>query len=684
MYSRRYERLILLLTFSVCVAVTGQLSAAVVDVRIDVREPFAEGHTFGRSGPYERIAGRMLIAVDPEAAVNARVTDIKLAPRTSNGMVQFWTDFFLLKPVNPELGNQRLIFDVSNRGNKVLMNSFNGAGGNDPNTLANAGNGFLMRQGYTVVWIAWNGDAIPGNNRMQIDLPIATNNGEPITSKIYAEITVNEKSFSEPFYWGNSNPYPTVDLDNRTATLAIRPNRREPAVDVPHEQWAFARVENEEVISDAKHLYVKAGFQPGMIYELLYTGKDPRVMGLGFVAVRDGVSYLRYPRAAESRLNIGSIEKAYIFGVSQSGRFIHHYLYDGFNGDDQGRIVFDGAMPHVGGGGKGLFNYRFGQTTRHGSQHEDNWYPSDFFPLNTVPQHDPVTGRSGDTFARSRANGLLPRIFFTGTSTEYWTRATSLLHTDVTGTTDADVDPNVRIYFITGAQHGNSSSSNRGMFQHQRNTLDHRPVLRALLVALDRWVSEDEEPPPSSYPRIDDGTLVDLETWRKAFPPIPGSTKAAHVYTPLRLNYGPRWESEGIADIIPPEVGEPFRTLVPAVDDEGIELAGIKLPAVSVPLATYSGWNVRGASSGAEGMLGRWAGSQWPLARSAAERQATNDPRRSILERYPTHAQYIGRVAQAALQLHKQRLLLEEDVVRIVDESADTNYWSSQPPSKKD
>lgn len=654
------------------------VSAEVVRIEVESRVPFADGHRFGRTGSYEKLTGRLFLEVDPAADANRRVVDLSLAPRNSAGRVEFATDFCLLLPADPTKGNRRLIFGVNNRGNKLLLGAFNERGGNDPTTLADAGNGFLMREGYTVLWCGWNGDVRPGNQRMQIDLPIAKQDGQPITGKVYAEICVNRHEYSQPFDWGNTNSYPVVAGMEEQATLTMRADRGQTPVEVPHDEWAFARFENGDAIPDPRHLYVKEGFRPGWLYELVYTARDPRVTGLGFAAVRDVVAFFRH--AEEDAIGTknpmaGMVQYAYIFGISQSGRFIHHFLHDGFNTDEQQRMVFDAALPHVAGAGKGLFNYRFAQTTRHGSQHEDNLYPSDFFPLNTVPQEDPVTGRRGDTFALPRARGHLPKIFFTLTSTEYWCRAASLLHTDVSGTRDAAIDPNVRVYLFAGNQHGVSRSSARGIYQHQINTLNHRPLLRALLVAMDRWVTTGEEPPSSQYPKIADGTLVPLEIWKRSFPRLPEVRLPDAVYTPLRLDSGPRWTTEGIADHVPPQVGAPYRVLVPAVDADGNELGGIRLPSVSVPLASYSGWNLRGASAGAEGHLARWSGSQWPFSVTRDDRQKTGDPRLSIRERYPTRSSYLADVSEAGLKLYQDRLLLAEDVVQILQSAAGMSYW---------
>ena len=660
----------------------GSVQAEVVKLEITERSSFADGHHFGNVGPYERIKGWLSIAVDPKGALHRRITDIDLVGTNKRGRVEFRTEFFLLKPVDARRGNGRILYDVNNRGNKLAMGAFNnptGGNRNEPRTLSDAGNGFLMRQGYSVLWCGWNGDVRPGGSRIMIELPVVKHSdGSSITSKIYAEICVTGTSKSQPLYWGNSVAYPAVSLDNGSAHLTRRPYRSSPPEEVPHEEWSFARVENGQVLASPGHLHLRDGFRSGWIYELVYTGKDPRATGLGLVAVRDCISFFRYavadPQGTKNPL-ARAIQKAYIFGISQSGRFIHHFLFEAMNTDESGRMVLDGAMPHVGGGGKGQFNYRFAQTTRHGSQHQDNLFASDFFPFNSVPQVDPVTGRKGDSFAKLRARGHLPKVFFTETSAEYWSRAASLLHTDTVGKTDAGIDPNLRLYFFTGAQHGVSSSTSRGIFRNLRNDLDHRPLLRALLVAMDRWVTSGVEPPPTSIPRISEGTLVGLSAWQDQFPDVPGVTKAGIMFRPLRLDPGPRWFTRGIADHVPPKVGPAYNTLVPSVDADGIERAGVKLPTVAVPLGAYSGWNVRGKSGGAEGMLGRFSGSWMPFARTKAERLKSGDPRRSVLERYPTKADYVSGVTSAVLSLRSRKLLLDEDVIRILEKASRQELW---------
>ena len=664
------HRLCLLLVF-----VSLVIRAEVVRVEVTERSSFADGMSFGPAGAYERIKGRMHLETDPLHEANARVSDLKRAPRNAHGKVESWTDFFLLKPVDAKKGNGQLLYDVNNRGNMLALWTFNdGERTNDPKTEAHAGHGFLMKHGFSVLWCGWNGEVqADDTQRLLCGLPIATENGTTITGNAHLEITSTEKVFSRAFSWspwGIGAAFPSVSLDNADATLTMRPHRGADGVEVPRAEWAFGRWENDKFIPDATHVYVKAGLKPGWLYDLVYTAKEPRVTGLGLTAMRDCVAFFHHGEGATNPL-AGAIQKACVFGISQSGRVIHHFLFEGLNTDEHGRAVFDGALIHVAGSGKGMFNHRFRMSTEYGTQHEGHLSGSEFFPLAPLPQTDPVTGESGDSLARSRKSGHTPRILFTQTSTEYWSRAASLLHTDVEGKTDLKLPDDVRVYLIAGAQHLGASDGMNGICQQPRNTLDDRgPVLRAMLVNLSDWMQTGKAPPPSRHPSFADKTLVTFNEWKSQFPKIPALNVPTHAYQPPRLEFGPRFHSEGIADIIPPKVGKPFQTLLPAVNADGNETSGIMLPEVAVPLGTYTGWNLRGAKFGAETMLSPLDGMFIPFAKTKAEREKTGDPRLSLAERYPTRADYLSRLTEAALKLKAQGFLLDEDVVRILERGA--------------
>ena len=672
---------LLLLFFPVAfVTETGQAHAEVVRMEVTHRQPFAEGISFGAVGPYEVLRGRIYAEVDPHALRNQHITDLQLAPRNDRGKVEYWSDFVLLKPVDPLRGNRRLLYDVNNRGNLVALWTFNGAEmSNVPLGPEHAGDGFLMHRGYSVFWCGWNGDVMEdGRDRLRVGLPVARQETGPVSGQVHIEVSVDEPTRSWTFGWspwGVADAYGSVDMNDPQATLTMRPRRSAPGEIVPRDQWAFARWEDGRLLPDPKSIYLPAGLKPGWLYDVVYTAQAPRVAGLGPAAIRDAVSFLRY--SEESPLH-ESVEHAYLFGISQSGRLCNYFLYAGLNADPRNRLVFDGALIHVAGAGRGLFNSRFGLATRYGSPHRENLTPSEEFPFHTVPQYDPVTGQTGEILATLRESGHLPKIFYVQSSTEYWARGASLLHTDVEGRRDVEVDPHVRIYLTSGSQHLGQGPHTRGVGQQPRNILDDRtPILRNLLVALDRWVGNGVSPPESRYPRMEDGTLVTVAEFRNAFPAIPGVNKPQGCYTPVRLDFGPRWRKEGIADFVPPKLGEPYRTLVPQVDADGNELAGIRLPDVSVPLGTYCGWNLRAPEFGAEDMLTDHEGSYLPFPLDVTERQTKQDPRAAILERYPTQAIYLNAYTQATLRLQAEGYLLPEDALKLIRTASQRDYWKT-------
>ena len=669
------------------------LAAEVVRMEITSRESFAGGEEFGDVGAYEIIRGRLHYAVDPTDPANIRIVDIGLAPRNAEGQVEFAGDFVLIKPVDLSRGNHRLLYDVNNRGNLVMIGSCNGVWGNDPG----AGNGFLMRRGYSLLWSAWNWDVLPGAGRLQIELPVATENGKPIEQKIAAEIVLSfetEKVQSQPLAWGNSRCYPPVDASNDSdAVLTVRDSPRGERMPIARDQWRFARLENDEVVPDPTSLFLESGFEPGRIYELIYTVRDPKVVGLGLAAVRDSISFFRFDTEdSEGNANPLTVdaeagtkpdsEYAYIYGVSQSGRFITHMIWQGFHVDEAGRMIFEGARIHVPGGGKGGFNHRFAQTTHHPSHLEGNYMPADHPPFNYLPDDDPGFGGENDVLALAKRMGKVPLIMVTNNALEYWTRSASLIHTDVEGKRDMPVHPNVRIYVTNSAPHRGVRNIESPIYEHTVNPIDVSPVLRALLVAMDRWVSEGAAPPPSAYPRIERGELITAAEHAARFPAIPGMRHPGVNLRPPRVDYGPRFWSEGIIDVVPPAMGEPYATLVAAFDSDGNDIGGIRLPELRVPLGTYQGWNARKAEFGAGDFLGRFEGSFWPFALTEAEREQSGDPRPSIGSRYADREAYIEEIREAVGELVEQGFMLKEDA-DIYREDAVGMAWPPQLQMQK-
>jgi len=544
-----------------------------------------------RSGSYEVIKGIIYLEVDPENPANQLIVDLQLAERNSRGYVEFSTDFELHKPINPDRGNFRLLYFVNNRGNKLGEYHFNHG----------AGKNWLYANGMSYLWCGWNCDVIKSERLLNINVPVVKENGVTIIGKVYAEMIsyANEVVYSRPIVWGGSTAYPFVEEEKSKAALTKRQYRWQEPVEIARKDWFFGRKENGQIVDDPNYVYIKEGFTPGWLYDLVFVAKDPKLTGLGLAAIRDVVSFFKYEKTDENGLNnpLGDkIRYAYGWGHSQSARLLNFFVFQDFNGDEGGRKVFDGILANCPGGGKGQFNSRFAQTTRHGSHHEDNLFPVDFFPFTTVEQFDPITGEQGDGLARARESGYLPKMFYINTSTDYWTRAASLLHTDVEGKKDAEIDPNVRIYAVAGLAH---TESRVGI------------VGRALLRAMDLCVSYGISPPDSQIPKISDGSLVSLDTFAGKFPAIPGSTIHESFYEPYRLNPGSRWNSQGIADFIPPKTGPKYACLVPQVDADGNEIAGVRMPEIVAPLATYIGWSLRSPSF--SNTIRRNAGRVWPL-----------------------------------------------------------------------
>jgi Alpha/beta hydrolase domain len=643
---------------------------AVTALEIKSCSPFAQGQTFGDVGPYQQLDGTVHFAVDPDHPRNAGITDLQRAPRDAQGLMRCSADVRLLQPVASQRGNQRLLLDIVNRGTPTVLTNLNSAVGHqDP------GNGFLMRQGYTVLWCGWQDDvpATPGLIRIQV--PEALDSaGQPITGKIavtfQSDTPLQVQLLSDRLH----RPHPAADVHDQDAVLTVQDHEDAPAHTIPRQQWSFARLEGDRVVPDATSLYLASGFQPGKVYQVVYTTAGAPVIGLGLLAMRDIVSFLRYGAAQEGNPCAGHIHYAYSFGRSQSGRFQRHFLYLGLNQDERERIVFDGLIPLVAGGGRGEFNQRFGQPS---NSHQYSMKNLGFvFPFHDTVQTDPDTGRTDGLLARLASTGVLSKIFFINTSAEYWGGHAALTHTDLDGQRDLVSLETVRIYHLAGTQHtpGNLQLTDTGTAddargQHRPNSVDYRPLLRAALVNLDRWVTLGQAPPPSLHPRLDAGTAVPPAHMATTFQAMPGVHFPLHLRSIARLDFGPGVE-EGIPTLLPPQVGRPYANLVAAVDADGNEITGIRLPDISVPLATYTGWNVRYPDIGGSGQILPLLGSTIPFPATRAERQAAGDPRPSIEERYPSKEDYLRRVQHAAEALVAQGYLLAEDLPTVTEQAS--------------
>ncbi len=646
------------------------------------RMSFADGTQFGRAGAYELLSGRVRYAVDPTAPAYQNVVDLGYAARDAEGRVTYTAEFCLLKPADFARGNRRILFDVINRGNKRAVQFFNDAPhSNQPSTAAHAGNGFLMRQGYTVAWLAWQGDLLAGGGRMTMNLPIVGSAAEPVTGPLRAEFIVDREGVTCLPLSGNvvTHSYPAISLDTTAATFTRREYADSPREIIPPDAWQFARVgESGTSVASVQHCHLPGGFRPGWIHELVYTARDPRVLGLGFPAVRDFLAFLRHAeRDAVGTPNPlrapgACVERVYGWGRSLSGRYLREFVYRGWNEDACGQRVFDGVFPHVAGAGRVALNYRFAQPGRFPRQHEDHTYPSDQFPFTYGLAADPWSGRSDGILKRPATD---PVVIHSQTAAEYWQRRGSLVHTDAFGA-DLPEHPRARVFLFASSQHFAAPRGRPLLGSHRNasNPLDTAPVLRALLTLLDRWASDGTPPPSSRIPRRTDGTLATAEEARARFPAIPGVVFPAAPNRLFLLDYGDEMNA-GRFTLEPPreDRDREYAVLIPMVDADGNDVAGVRTPHVAVPVATHTGWNWR--REGAEPRaLSSIIGSFLPFARDAAERARSVDPRPSIAERYRSHHDYIAKIAVAAHALAQAGLLLEEDVERYV-ERAISDGW---------
>lgn len=651
--------------------------ADVVRVVVDRREELADGRTWGEHGVYEKLVGRIFFEFDPADPANAAIVDLDRAPRNARGRVEAWADFMVLQPRDASRRRGIAWFEVSNRGGKASLRYFNGAeaGGSDPVTDEQLGDGLLMRQGLTVIWVGWQWD-VPEGERGLLRLHAPTIPGD-VEGLARADWAVDEPRDTLELGHRGHRAYPVAATDDPANVLSVRDGRLDERTVVPRESWSF-------VAGPEGHLsrvVVDGGFEAGRIYELVYRASDPRVVGVGLAAVRDVMSYAKYGLDTPF-----PVRRGVAFGVSQTGRFLRHFLYEGFNVDEAGRTVFDGMLVHTAGAGRGSFNHRFGQPSRDAHRYSAFFYPTDLFPFAGRTLRDPETGLEDGLMAATPEEHR-PRVFYTNTGYEYWGRAASLIHTAPDGLGDAPPLADERVYHLAGAQHfvgGFPPSPERPAAEEggppilRGNPLDFFPTLRALAIRLLEWVEDGAEPPPSAYPTLAQGSLV--PPGGVAFPSIPGLETPEVAHEAYRADYGPRFATEGVVTLQPPELGRAFPSMVGQVDGLGNELAGVRGIELRVPVATYLPWNLRGSSApAAAGELTDFVGTFVPLPRTEEEREAWGDPRPSLEALYGTRAEYMRRVVAAVQDLTSGGVLLREDAGPVSVRAAQLWDWAMAP-----
>ncbi len=622
-----------------------------------VEKPTFEGTSFGIVGQYEKIVGRAYGEVDPKDPRNAIIVDIDKAPKNARGMVEYDTDFYILKPVDLARGNHRLWLEINNRGNMPSFPQMNDARvpNNDPTTAADAGNGYLMRQGYSILEAGWDATAPAGNGRFTIHVPVAKNpDGTPIVGPSMEEFVVDDAKTMR-----GRLTYPAASMDKRKATLTVRTRYEDKPEPLPADNWQYTDESGKAI----ELLPKGTPFKQGSLYEFVYQAKDPLVGGLGFAAIRDVASFFRSAKAdtaGTANPLAGAIQYVYTGCVSQPCRAMHDYLWLGFNQDESGKKAIDGIQNWVA-GSTGIFvNYRFGQGGRTQRQHIARWFPEFQMPFTNQVIDDPISGKKDGRLQRCTASNTCPKIFEVNSANEFWSKDMAVGMVDAKGRDRTDEPANVRSYFIASLPHG--AARGKGICQQMRNPLGPGVVLRALLVDMDQWVTNGTLPPASRVPRVADGTLVPpLPQAGQGFPKLTGVTYNGRMHTGDLFDYGPEFD-KGILTTLPPKlVGTPYPALVPKTDADGNDLAGIRIPEVAVPVATYTGWALRANPSGGDDGCDA-AGQMIDFAKTKADRMSSGDPRPSLEERYASHDAYVNAVSTAASALERDRLMLPEDV----------------------
>lgn len=659
------------------------LVAKVDRVEITWSGPVLDGKSFGSAGAYEAMRGKIHFVVDPDDDANEDIADLDLAPKNADGEVEFSADFYLLWPIDPTKGNGTILCEVVNRGNKLMLPFFqDGERTHDPRLPAHFGNGFLMNEGFSLLWVGWQFDVPDGEDRLRAYLPVARNvDRTPIRGLVRSEILVTDRVLSHTLGDRDHKAYPVADPDDERNVMTVRDSREGARRVIPRTQWSFARMEDGEVKPDPTRAYLQGGFEPHKFYEVVYVAENPPIAGLGLAALRDAASYAKHGEGALFGVADYHFSHAIAFGVSQSGRVLRTMLYHALNRDEDGNRAFDGMLVHVAGGGRGSFNLRFAQPSRDGHPFGNHFYPTDIYPFTDQAQLDPETQQDEGILTRleSLDSEMLPKIFYTNSSYEYWGRAASQVHTSLDARKDFPPHDNTRIYLLAGGQHGPQAwPPAHTLGQQLANPNDYRPAMRALLTHLRRWVTTGEEPPPSRIPRIRDRSLVAPERLR--WPRIAGAPLVTRIQKAYRVDYGPKFWRDGIVDTEPPVLGKEFPLLVPQVNADGNEIAGVQTVELLAPLATYTGWNPFRANAGPVTELSSMVGSFIPFPRTKQEAAATGDPRKPISDRYQSRQHYEQQARAAAARLVKDGFLLAADADAEVNRALRTWDWVMAQP----
>jgi len=632
---------------------------------------------------YEKIEARVHFAVNPANENNQAIVDLTKAARNAQGEVEFSADLFLLKPT--AMGNGTMLLEIPNRGGKGILSLVDG-GKADSASDSDLGDAWLLRKGFTFASLGWQWDVVDAPGNLHLYAPVAYNpDGKHISGLLRDDFTLTEEATEVPLghITGSGlggTEYAVARPEDPSNVLTVRDTPHGARHVISRSQWSFAHTVDGKFAPSDRFLRLNSGFVPGKIYELVYVVQDPVIAGLGFAAVRDFVAWEKHSPDA-----IAPVKFAYAAGISQCGRFLRDFIYQGFNADESGHMALDGVLAHVGGAGRGSFNYRFAQPSRDAQPMSSIDWPTDIFPFTDLPETDPANPQNGKLglLDAAREEHVVPKIFLSHTSYEYWGRAAALIHTTADGRADMPISPNVRIYFYSGLQHFSvafppTMGSHNWASQQLPSPLPIKWFWRAMIANMDAWVRDGTGPPASRYPKITDGTLVPLE--KLAFPRIPGDKGHESLKPPSsnshgwELDFGTNWRA-GILSQQPPTVEFDYPALVPQVDKDGNDLGGVRLPEIAAPLATYTGWNLRTAAMGAPGERVAFLGSFVPLHRTEAEVASAQDPRPAIETRYKDYADYRAQFQRALDGLVRDRYILAEDSARLMERCQQEWDW---------
>jgi hypothetical protein len=616
------------------------LLGEVTKIHVVERSDVLGGRAFGAAGAYERIVAKAHFALDVKSPQNVAIRDLKLAPKNAQGQVEFSADLYVLKPRNSAQGNGTLLFEVSNRGGKGMLSRFMYAQSSvDPRSEAEFGDMSLLEQGYTLVWLGWQWDVpAEGQKQLRMDTPVI----EGLTGVMRAEFIPVEAAAAMTVSDRNHVAYAATQAE---AKLTVRESVLGKRRVISEKQWKWN--------AERTGIEMAAGFQPGLMYELIYTAENPRLQGAGLAGVRDIVSFFKYTKNGVTLLGDQPrfIKRALGFGISQSGRFLRTLLYYGMNEDESGRKVFDGVWADVAGGGRGSFNHRFAQASRDGYAHFNTLYATDLFPYSDVPQPSPG-GNGEDGLLVNLRQSVVPKIFYTNGSFEYWNRCAGLIHTSLAGDVDVPLGPSTRLYFVAGSQHGPGNLPREDKTaQYRTNPNETRPLHRALLAALHEWVRDGKEPPRSKYPTLAEEELA--APGKIKWPKTVGVKLPEYPKQGYWLDFGEDFLVKGIVTNEPPKVEGRFAVLLPQVDGDGIDLGGVRMPVVAAPLGTFTGWNLRAAATGAGRQMTPGLGAFFVF------------PQAEIVKRYGSKDGYLKKIDAATSALVQQRFLLEGDRGRV-------------------